>query len=121
MDWSDKQASAKKMIDKYGKDFTVKISSLATYDSATDSFVDVESSYPAKGVVGNYKLNEIDGTTIKVGDRKLLMAGSDLPDLTSLGSSKLEILDGSIPISTGLIGAIAPGGINIVYQIQIKG
>jgi hypothetical protein len=121
MDWSGKQASAKRMIDKYGKSFTVKISSLATYDSATDAFVDLESSYPVKGVVANYSMKEIDGTTIKVGDRKLLMAGSDLPDLTALGDKKLEILEGSVTITTGLIVAVGPGGVNIVYQIQIKG
>lgn len=45
----------------------------------TDGQAISQKKYPCRGFIDEYKLNQIDGTTVQRGDKKILIIGDTLP------------------------------------------
>ena len=111
-------ATSTALITKFGQKISVSRGSGA-YDPATGALTgNVTQSAIGVGVALDYKQFEIDGTLIKVGDRKILIAPNlsitpatgDI--ITFLGGEKLEV-KASKPV--------APSGIIVLHEVQARG
>lgn len=115
-------ATAKRLIDKHGRDMTLYQQSrtpsnpAAPWEGAGTAFAD---SVTGKAVMTEYAAEEIDEVQIKRGDKKVLFAASNAvgKDLT-----KFEKLDDSGNIY-GIVKVelIQPGTTAILYKVQIRG
>lgn len=115
-------ATAKRLIDKHGRDMTLYQQSRMAADAnkpwegAGVAFAD---SVTGKAVMTDYQAEEIDEVQIKRGDKKVLFAalnaaGKDL--------SRFEKLDDSGSIY-GIVSVkvLQPGTTTILYTIQVRG
>lgn len=105
-----------------GQAFTLTHSTLGTYDPATGTTSIVNTTQTGCGIVEAYKAFQIDGTLIKAGDQRVMLAA-----LTTAGAA----LTKPEPDDTILIGAktwtikavepFEPAGLAIFYYLQIRG
>jgi hypothetical protein len=69
---------------------------------------------PAYAVVGEYKLGVIDGTMVKVGDKRLMTA--EIPE-PKAGD---EVVVGSTTYTVVTARAVAPSGEPVIYELQVR-
>lgn len=66
------------LLEDYGRDLTLIYVSEGSYNPATGSLSGGSTSTSTvKGYFYNYRLDEVDGSSIVLGDRRLLLAASD--------------------------------------------
>lgn len=74
----------------------------------------VEKKYNGYTIITRFRNEEIDGTTIKRGDRRLLAIGIPEPkagDVLTIGDTEFSYI---------FADPIAPGGVAVVYRIQVR-
>lgn len=75
-------------------------------------------TYTCNGMVYDFGIKDIDGTLIKVGDKKIMMSAvgvtvaPEVDDLIAFGTSKCVIKR---------VNALDPAGIVVYYDIQARG
>lgn len=74
----------------------------------------VSKKYDGQTIITRYRNEEIDGTTIKRGDRRLLAIGIPEPK-----AGDVLTIDG-VEYSYIFSDPIAPGGIAVAYRIQVR-
>lgn len=67
-------ATLKRMIDKHGTSVTFKSFTQGTYNVSTGVVSGTEVTYTVKAYFYDYKLEEIDGSNVIYGDRRVLMS-----------------------------------------------
>lgn len=75
----------KRLVDTHGKSLTYTVKGNPTYDPSTATVTSSDTTYTVKAFFYNYGLNEIDGTSVQVGDRRVVMnlvdtSGSAVPE-----------------------------------------
>lgn len=119
MNYSSLQQKALDLLTTHGAAITIRISTKGTYNSATDSYTITTTDYSTYGVIEEYKLKEIDGELIKVGDKKLMVGiNSTLPELTNL--MDILIVIGTDVWKSIKVNPIKPANIIVYYEIQIR-
>ena len=117
----DRMAStALRLIERFGQTITLRDTVPGEYDPVTGSQTpDVEVSQPAQAVLQDYALQQAgmsyaEGTVIKQGDKKILVAAQGLtpPTLTTT-----VIADGAAWTIVN-IKEINPAGTPLVYELQ---
>lgn len=82
-----------------------------------------EISFPVVGVVIEYEKDEVDGTLILRGDKRLLVAAKDIDD-ASPANTKVEdyskITDGAVVYRIINAQVIEPGDTRILYDLQVR-
>ncbi|MDR0216187.1 MAG: hypothetical protein LBJ15_19630 [Comamonas sp.] len=73
--------------------------------------------YPGTGAVFGYKQRDIDGTLIKHGDQRMLLApqievAPKTGDTMTAGASVYNVVD---------VGIVAPAGVAVLYKLQLRG
>ena len=73
--------------------------------------------YPGTGALFGYKQRDIDGTLIKHGDQRLLLApqievAPKTGDTVTVGAKVYNVVD---------IGIVAPAGVAVLYKLQLRG
>jgi hypothetical protein len=53
------------------------------------------TAYPCRGYCENYRTREIDGTLVRVGDRKIMLLGGSLPDAIDPQPGDLIAIEGA--------------------------
>lgn len=72
------RATAQRLVDKYGKAITIR-RTVSSYDPATGTETTTNTDYSTKTAPPeNYRLDQIDGTLVKRGDQRLLVAAQGL-------------------------------------------
>lgn len=76
-----------------------------------------ESVWSASGVEFGYQQREVDGTLIKQGDRRVLIAPSlgttpQPGDTVTLGASRLEVISSN---------PLQPAGVVVLHEVQARG
>ncbi|RTL04574.1 hypothetical protein EKK58_10265 [Candidatus Dependentiae bacterium] len=116
--YSNIQATAQRLITKFGKDWVLKRTIKGTYNpSANTRSTDSTTNYTAKAVRTEYKNYQVDGEVIQRGDFKLLMEAKGLSVVPSVED---EIVDGSDTYQIINIKEIKPSTITIYYEIQVR-
>jgi len=75
-------ATASRLINKYGAAITITRTIPGTFSAATQTqTTPTTTSDTLKGTIEEYKAHEIDGESIRYGDKKILVPKSDLQNL----------------------------------------
>jgi hypothetical protein len=120
MDYSADIASAYQMITDYGGLVTVYQKTVYHYDAVSDDEVSTTSTASAYGVFLDYQTADIDGTEIKRGDMRLLIAGYSLS--TELNKTTDYIVDASgTRWRIVNFDKVAPNGSDVIlYKLQVR-
>ena len=113
-------ATALRLIEQFGQEITLRDTVPGEYDPVTGSQTpDVEVDQPAQAILQDYALQQsgmtyAEGTVIKQGDKKILVAAQGLtpPTLTTT-----VLADGATWTIVN-IKEINPAGTPLVYEIQ---
>src|ERR1700754_1365564 len=97
-------ALAKKLIAKYGRSLILRPANGGTFDPTTFTFSGSSADdVPCRGVVSDYKTNEIDGTDILRTDQKILLSADVTPNHND------KIIDGATIYTIVNISPLQPG------------
>jgi len=118
--YSNMQGVALRLIDKFGQTITLRDTVPGEYDPVTGgSMAETIVDQPAQAILQDYALQQsgmtyAEGTVIKQGDKKILVAAQGLtpPTLTTT-----VIADGATWTIVN-IKEINPAGTPLVYEIQ---
>jgi hypothetical protein len=112
------QATAQRLITKFGKEWTVRRLTKGTYNPAANTrSTDATTNYTAKAVRTEYKAYQIDGEVIQRGDFKLLLEAAGLA-ITPATTDKM--VDGSAIYQIINIKEIKPASTILYYEIQVR-
>lgn len=117
--YSGLQGTATRLLTQFGKPLTLRIQAGSTYDPATQTNAPSYTDYQVKGLVLNYKLLTSGavseaGTLIQTSDRKLLLSVSNAP-IPTIGA---QVVDGFDVYTVENVKALAPAGINLLFELQ---
>lgn len=115
-DYGPIQATAKRLIDRFGRDMTLRARSHGTYNPATATVTRTQTDYPAIGYLDQYAQEDIDGTLIQVGDQRVIMSPTvpvepKTGDALVIDSDEWEIVR-SQPLK--------PATTLLLYELQVR-
>jgi len=117
-DYSTIQTTAQTLIDKYGKAFTLSKTTGGSFVPATNSYSGGSTStYAVNGVLSDYNKNLIDGSSIRFGDKKLIVAAKDLavtPEANDI------IIDSSDNWTIVSVAEVKPASTKLIYELQLR-
>ena len=107
-------ATALRLLAKYGQAVTLTHSAPGTYDPDTGSVANTLTTQAGVAAELDYTEREIDGTLVQRGDKKLLLASSGVTMPTVDDTVTVR----SVVYTIKSVNAVAPGGVDIVYELQ---
>jgi hypothetical protein len=116
-DYSRSQATADRLIAKFGQPGTIRRPGAASGDPWNPT-IGPATDYPCTLVVLDYTAREIDGTLILASDRKVYVATAGL-DVTPEPSDQVVV--GSEVLSIVNVGRLAPAGVDVFFLLQARG
>ena len=116
-DYSRLIATAKRLLDKFGQDMTVNSITAQNYDPATGSTSPSQIAETKPGVIFPYKngITAMQESLILAGDQQVFILLGSAPKPTD----KLQV--GSRQYSIVNVKAIEPGGVMVLYELQVRG
>lgn len=115
-DYSRLQATALRLIDRFGRSVTLSRTALGSgpaHKPGTGS----TSTYSCRAVFQDYSNFERDGTLILAGDRKVLVAAKGLSIEPQPGD---KLIDGLDTYTVVRPSPIAPGATPLLYTLQVR-
>lgn len=114
-DYLASRDTASRLIAQFGRQMTIRKQVVGKYSAGRAPVR--EQPYQATGVSLDYSQREIDGTRIRIGDRRVLLAvgGFSAPntgDEIEIGCSLHRIVD---------MRPLDPGGTVVLYDLQVRG
>ncbi len=104
------------ILDK-GRVVTYKASELPEYNPTLDEVQgSIETSHDISGVFLAYAITSIDGTLVKNGDKRLLIAGDQVFE----PKANDKIIDGENIYNVISVRIVAPGNTTMLYELQIR-
>lgn len=101
-----------------GRSVTLTYTTQGTYDPGDDTFTgQTTTTQTVKAVILNFRRAEIDGTLIKNGDRRALVAPDNLTRAPKTGDT---ITDGSEVFSIQNVEEVKPGDTVLLYKLQLR-
>lgn len=116
--YSDIAADALELLREFGQAVTLARNMPGTYDAATSAPASGSMlTYTGTGAVFDYSQRDVDGTKIRTGDRRVLLATSGMVmprtgDTITIGSTALTVVTGR---------EINPAGVPVLYEAQVRG
>lgn len=111
-----------RMLDDFGRDLTLIYVSEGSYDPATASLTGGSTSTATvRGYFYNYRLDEVNGTSIVLGDRRLLLPATD-----TLGNTLVEpdigdeVTGSGDKVSIVTVSKIFSGTSLVCYLCQVR-
>jgi hypothetical protein len=106
---------ADRLIGKFGLTATLRRPAApSTWNAGVGTPID----YPIKAILQNYTDTERTNTLIEQGDRKIVFAANGLTVIPNTGD-EIIIIDAA-PWSIVNVMPVEPGGIPIVYTVQVR-
>jgi len=102
------------LLQDYGSDLTLTRQVGAAYSPTTGKLsAGTTSTYTVRGVFINYRDENVDGTVIRMGDRRLLVRAQGAGTTPQIGDrvSGLELVD---------VRTIAPNGVAVAWSCQAR-
>lgn len=114
------EALASRLVEKFGADATISRSTGGTYNPVT--FVTTGATVTSdttKAVVEEYRAHEVDGETIRYGDKKILIPLSDLTNLSApVPNDTISILGATYRIIN--VEGVSSGDAIVAYSVQAR-
>ena len=112
------QATAARLITKFGGTLTVTESGVSTADPTKPWIVTADDTAHTVDLVREgYDVLEINGTTVRSGDRKYLLAARNLT-FTPKGGDR--VVDSGETFEILRVEAISPGGTAILFTLHTR-
>lgn len=115
------QATALRLLTKYGQAVTVTKRTAGAYDIATGSAAVTETAQAGIGAIFDYGQGDIDGTLIQDGDKQVLLspllASGD--DLVAPEVDDIVTIDGVV-CTIKSVKTLAPGGTPVLYDLNVR-
>lgn len=109
-------ALALDLLGRKGQQITITTVTTGAYNPATGGVSNTETVQTGVGVPVGYKASEIDGTNIRRGDVKVIVAGSGITEPKVNGQVSFIGFTGTIKN----VEVVAPDGTPIVYKLQVR-
>lgn len=119
-DYAKSQATALKLLTKFGTDCTVTKQTAGGYNPATGSSTITSTNYTVKGVLLNYNSVERSenlsaGTLVEESDKKVILQQfASVPDLNDL-----IVFDG-VTYRIVNVKTLSPAGIDIIHECRVR-
>lgn len=115
--YADLSSDAAELLEEFGQPVTLTHKGASTYDEATATATTAQTTYQAHGVTVDYAERDIDGTKIKRGDQRVYMSAPGVAapvsdDTMTIGGKAFKVINSS---------PLAPGGVNVLYDVQVRG
>lgn len=127
LDYANFQLLAERLINENGRSLTLvrrdqgnPVSPTEPWRASTDAS---EISFPVLGVFIEYEKEDVDGTLVKRGDKRLLVAAKDIEDTAPANENVEdydEVVDGGESWRIMDVNVIEPGATRILYDIQVR-
>ena len=108
------EESVLQLMRDFGSDLTLSRAGAATYDPSAGTVSNgTPTTLSARGVFIEYHQDNIDGTLVKRGDRKLLLAAEGATGTPAVDDvvSGMKVVD---------VRTIAPNGVPIAWTCQVR-
>lgn len=115
-DYANMAQTALEMIEEYGVEAVI-----ARRDSGGSTpwnpAAGASTEYPCAVIVTYYVDSLLNGSSIKQGDKKIIVAAADLPitptttDTITVNGEKYSVVN---------VKNVAPGGVSLIYEIQAR-
>lgn len=116
-DYTGLQGTATRLLASYGRAMSLRSQTYTTPNTATPWNKTVTNADLAiTGVVEDYRQAEVDGTKIKQGDKRILVAGS----ITTAPAAGKQIVDGAVVYTIQDVTTLQPGGTALLYVCQVR-
>lgn len=109
-------ATALSLLETYGKSVSIRTYT-DTFPSKPYTPSRAASDETAQAVEESYSSHDLDGTTVRVGDKRYLVAASDL---TTAPTTAALLVDGSVAYEIVRVDAVQPGGTPVIYVLQCR-
>ncbi len=117
MDSVVERDSAYKSIKADGVSMILSRNVQGVYNPETGKTVNSEVTYPTYGVITDYRLKDIDGTLVKRGDKRIILAATEaMPEPNGDDNIIISGVIWSVIISN----PVAPANIPILYIVQVR-
>lgn len=115
-DYAKAAASAKRQLERFGRLVCLRRVTTGEYDPATGAAAQKIVDHEATCVFLDYAQRDIDGTRIREGDRRVLMA----PDAPRPLTGDAVVIDDQV---LGVVAArvMEPAGVPVLYELQVRG
>lgn len=116
-DYPNLAATAQRLLEQFGMDTTLTRTVPGGYDPETGTTTGpTVTTWTGTGARFDYTQRDIDGTLIRVGDRRVLIGvdGMTLPltgDVVTLGVRSFTVVQAS---------EIAPAGVAVLFDVQVR-
>lgn len=115
------------LIEKYGLVLTLRRVVPGVYDAATGGMAaSTTTDYSCFGLIEEYKDSMVAMSLVKQGDKKILLSAKNLAVAPQVGDQIVGMSDGTYYIppegegSKQPVQTLAPGGIAVMYTIQVR-
>lgn len=113
--YSDMASTVTELLAEFGAPVTIRRVTGGTYSPSTDATTGATTTdLAATGLVRDYRAGQIDGTTIRRGDRELVLDATVTPtvdDTVLIDSAYWDIVN---------VRAINPAGTPVAYFVQVR-
>lgn len=102
------------LLEDRGSDLTLSRQAAGAYDPSAGTMASTSTTtYTIRGVFINYADRNVDGSVVRMGDRRLLVRASDAPVTPAIADrvGGLQIID---------VRTIAPNGAPIAWACQMR-
>ena len=127
LDYANFRLLAERLINENGRSFTLirkdqgnPTDPAMPWRSSTEVS---EISFAVVGVFIEFEKDEVDGTIVKRGDKRLLIAAKDIDDQAPANTNVEdydEITDGTVAYRIINAQVIEPGSLRIMYDLQVR-
>jgi len=114
-DYPRTAATALRLLQRFGAVATLKRSSVAAYDPSTGTAAETPTSLSTTACVFDYPQKYVDGTLILVGDKQAYLSAEQLPKQGDVLAWQ------SVDYTVITVKAIAPAGVAVLYEVQLRG
>lgn len=107
-------ATARRRLTQFGTDATLTRVTTGDYDPATGTASQTTTTYSCKAVRFYYAQRDVDGTNIRVGDQRIYMAATVMPqtgDTIALGDRTYVVVTAT---------SIDPALTAVLYDVQAR-
>ena len=107
--------TAKQLLKKYGQSVAISRKSGGVFDPASGTTTgEAQSAFTANGVVLDYKTALVDGSSIRAGDKRIILESGNAPKIGDTIVTALAV--GSCVNFTTL----SPAGEVVIYELQVR-
>ncbi len=115
--YEDLAETASELIEEFGTDLVLTHVVSGAYDPATGDVTNTETTHTGFGAAFDYESRDVDGTKIKVGDQRILiavagMAEPEADDRVAINGKTFTVV---------LSRTLAPAGVPVVFDVQARG